>query len=90
MNQWQGQPGARMKAAPAASSLSGLTDDEQHCLSLLNEAYGQFLQLPKQHSSDLEEFVLSLHRLQDLVAVRIARRKYPQFWTITNGNKDEA
>lgn len=60
---------------------TGLTFDEQLCMNALVKAQRIFSSLPINHHSDLSEFVLSLHRLQDLLAVRVVRRLYPIGWT---------
>ena len=60
---------------------TGMTTDEQLCMNALCKAWRIFNNLPEQHPSDGSEFVSSLHRLQDLLAVRIVRRTYPEGWT---------
>lgn len=59
---------------------TGLTFDEQLIMNALLKSFRIYSQLPKEHPSDLEEFVLSLHRLQDLLAVRVVRRNFPMGW----------
>jgi hypothetical protein len=59
---------------------TGLTDDEDKCMNALVEAYNSYFKLPQDHPSELSEFVSSIHRLQDLLAVRIARRNFPKGW----------
>lgn len=61
----------------------GLTKKEGKVLDHLVKAYEAFGRLPEQHPSDKSEFVDAIHRLQDLLAVRIARREYPDGWFST-------
>lgn len=58
----------------------GLTDAEGEVLDALSDAVEAFAELPVQHPSDEQEFLAGIHRLQDLIAVRIARRLYPEGW----------
>lgn len=62
------------------NSTTGLTDEEQLCMNHLVTAFNVFSALPRQHTSDMGEFVSSLHRLQDLIGIRIVRREYPEGW----------
>lgn len=57
-----------------------LTFEEQHVLHLLADAYNSFITLPKRSHYDNEEFVDGVHRLQQLVALRVARRVDPHIW----------
>lgn len=41
------------------------------------EAYGE---LQVDHPDEVDEFREAIHRLQDLLAVRICRRLYPEAW----------
>lgn len=59
----------------------GLTDEEGVVMDHIVGAVNQFVRLPVQHPDDTADFVVATHRLQDLLAVRIARRHYPQGWT---------
>ena len=58
----------------------GLTLEEGEVMDALNLAWNKFIMLKTQHPSDLPEFKNSIHRCQDLLAVRIARREYPNGW----------
>jgi hypothetical protein len=64
-----------MKVAPMSNEK--LTGDERLVLNLLGEAYNAFLLLPRQHPSEADEFRLSIHRCQDIVGMRVARRSDP-------------
>lgn len=56
------------------------TPKESAVLKALGEAWGAFLKLPVQHPDEVREFHASIHRLQDIVACRIARRADPKNW----------
>ena len=51
-----------------------LTSGERATLERLTEAWNAFLALPSEHADDRAEFRHGLHRLQDLVLSRPARR----------------
>ena len=51
-----------------------LTDAEQRVLDLTVELVKEFCALPEEHSSDKPEFVMAIHRIQDMVLSRPARR----------------
>jgi hypothetical protein len=48
------------------------------------EAYGE---LEQQHEDEPQEFIMAIHRLQDLLAVRLCRRLYPEGW-VTYGPQE--
>lgn len=48
----------------------------------LVEAHNLYIKLSVQHSSDLPEWVCSLHELQKLLMIRKARRDYPDRYPI--------
>lgn len=56
------------------------TSDELHVMNLLGEALNCYARLPKQHPSELDDFTDAIHRLQDLIAIRVARRADPENW----------
>jgi hypothetical protein len=62
------------------SDRSGFNAYEQKCMDHLIDAYHAFLVLPLTHPDERRDFVSSLHRLQDLLAVRIVRRMYSDYW----------
>ena len=57
-----------------------LTIEEQHILHLLADAYNAFVALPSRTHHDTDEFVDGTHRLQQLIALRVARRVDPHVW----------
>jgi len=48
-------------------------------------AVDAFEELEMQHPDERNEFYAAVHRIQDLMAVRIARRHYPKGWLNGNG-----
>lgn len=58
----------------------GLTEAEGEVMDALCEAVAAFDQLEAQHPSEALDFYGAIHRAQDLLAVRIARRHYPEGW----------
>lgn len=60
---------------------TGLTPDEQRVHDSLMQAYLAFMQLPVYHSCELGEFFAGIHKLQGLLALRIASRLYPGGWS---------
>lgn len=60
--------------------VSGWTHAEKRCHDALMLAYKEFIDLPRQHPDEMRDFVDPLHRLQDLLAVRIVRRVFPAGW----------
>jgi hypothetical protein len=60
--------------------LFGLLADEQRVMDLAVELWAAWLALPIEHPQDRAEVCAAVHRVQDLLAVRIARREYPEGW----------
>lgn len=58
----------------------GLTDAEGEVADHLFEANTAFNELPVEHEDDAREFEYHVHMLQGLLAVRIARRAFPEGW----------
>ena len=59
---------------------TGLTEQETEFHDTLQKAWGLFLKLPIQHPDDQRDCCDAIHRIQDLLAMRIARRSYPKCW----------
>lgn len=59
---------------------TGLSSLEKECLDSLVSAFNEFASLDRQHPNELSEFADSIHRLQGLLTIRIARRVYPNGW----------
>lgn len=60
--------------------VDGLTDEEGVVMDSLIRAVEAFAKLPEQHPSEINEFIAGIHKCQDLMAVRIARRLFPDGW----------
>ncbi len=67
---------------------TGLSVQEEECMLHLANAFNVFNQLPVQRKHDLNEFVLGIHQLQRLIAVRHLRREYPNYWLSENSNNE--
>ena len=59
---------------------SGMTTDERAVADLLVAAWDGYVGLEAMHPDDVAEFAAALHRLQDLLAARVARRYFPGYW----------
>lgn len=57
-----------------------LTDQEQEILKKLVETYDLFTNLENRSDADNKEFVDAVHRAQQLIALRVARRVNPEVW----------
>ena len=64
--------------------ISGLTPNEQRVADLLADAWGGYVALDRQHPDELAEFRHAIHLAQGLLATRIARRAYPEYWPTYN------
>ncbi|HZU80065.1 MAG TPA: hypothetical protein VE991_09130 [Acidimicrobiales bacterium] len=58
----------------------GLTDDEGYVMDALVDAADAYADLPVEHPAEPGEFEQAIHRAQDLLAVRVARRDHPAGW----------
>ena len=81
---WKGQrladPVTVHDLAPSLQRDDGLSLAEGRVMDALVAAVGAYAELPKQHPSERPDFVDAIHRCQDLLAVRIARREFPKGW----------
>lgn len=60
-----------------------LTPEEKAVLASLTLAWNSFLNLPRSPSDTLDDasdFRQAIHRAEDLIAVRVARRLEPDIW----------
>ena len=57
-----------------------LTPEETDLLKKLGECYNLYCSLDKRSESDNKEFVDAIHRLQQIIALRVARRVNPEVW----------
>lgn len=60
--------------------MSILTVEEKELLCKLGECWNLFTSLEKRSSADNSEFVDAIHRCQQIVALRVARRVDPEVW----------
>ena len=58
----------------------GLTSAECEVADALIQAFNAYSALPMQHPDEMNDFTRGIHSLQALLAVRIARRCYPDGW----------
>jgi len=56
------------------------TKEEQEVMDSLIEAHNKFIKLKRYHPSEMSEWVLSFHRLQELLSMRILNRDYPDYF----------
>ncbi len=90
MGQWRGprkppSPLVRRTSAKEVSQETGLTESEQRVSDHLVAAFNEFTQIERTHPNEMGEFVSAIHRLQDLLAVRIVRRQFPKGWPTYKG-----
>jgi len=57
-----------------------MTEAEKKILDKLTEAHNEFLLLPVQHPSDIQEWVCRLHELQRMIMCREAVRNNPEYY----------
>ena len=58
----------------------GLTNSEGEIMDALVTAWNKFVGLERQHPNETEMFAEGIHQCQNLLAVRIARREFPEGW----------
>jgi hypothetical protein len=61
-------------------ALAKLTPGEEELLKKLGEAFSLYTALDKRSEADNKEFTDAIHRAQQLVALRVARRVNPEVW----------
>ena len=52
----------------------------------LFDAAQAYARLEVQHPDEPQEFITLIHRLQDMLATRICRRLYPDYWISDGGS----
>lgn len=57
-----------------------LTELERDVLDRLASAWNAFVELERRAESDSAEFAAAIHRAQNLIALRVARRVDPDVW----------
>lgn len=65
----------------AALNVHPLTVEEKEVLHLLGEAFNKFGELSSQGHDDKAEFKDAIHRAQQIIALRVARRVDPDVWS---------
>jgi len=60
----------------------GLTDAEGRVADALANAANAYFALEIQHPDEPQDFANVIHRGQDMLAMRIARRHYPEGWPV--------
>lgn len=76
---------SRLREIDGEISETGLNREEEEVMNSLAKAWGDFCKLPRQHPDELKDFTDSIHRCQDLLALRVCRRFFPKGWTNTEG-----
>ena len=66
---------------------TGLTLLEQECMDGLMGSYRAFLKMERQHPDEMRDFIDAVHKSQDILAVRVVRRLYPEGWPTHTINK---
>lgn len=61
-------------------ALAKLTPEEEELLKRLGEAFTLYIALDKRSEADNKEFTDAIHRAQQLIALRVARRVNPEVW----------
>jgi hypothetical protein len=61
-------------------SITGLNELEKECMNGLMQAFKAWLKMERQHPDEMRDFIDPLHRMQDLLAVRVVRRIFPDGW----------
>ena len=67
--------------------ITGLTNQEKIVMDKICDGYNEFLKLEKQHPSEQPDFASAIHLIQNILAMRIVRRNYPEYWLIHNDKK---
>lgn len=57
---------------------SPFTKEEKEIMDLLVQAHSKFVAIEPTHPMEMQEWVYSFHKLQDLLGSRILRRNWPQ------------
>lgn len=68
-------------AHPAGDDVTLLTSGEWLVFDALSALHGVFVGLPEHHSSDVDEWRVHVHAMQNLLMARAAVRAYPGVFT---------
>lgn len=66
---------------------TGLTREEQWVMDNLVDAVNGYAKLPIEHPHEVDEFLHCIHRLQDMMAIRVVRRSFPGGWYKVSSEK---
>ena len=58
-----------------------LRHEEKLCLTRLAEAWNLFVNMPDSDEDDVTDFRRAIHEAQRIIALRVARRVNPEFWS---------
>lgn len=67
--------------------ISGLTTQELRVMNKICGGYSEFLKLETQHPSEMQDFVNAIHAIQGILAMRVIRRGYPEYWLTHKAEK---
>lgn len=54
--------------------------EEEKIMSYIVDAWNLYVRLADLNCDDTEDFRRSIHELQRILAVRVMRREYPEYW----------
>ena len=59
---------------------TGLSPQENIVMARIIKVYEAYNKLETQHQTEKQEVCDAVHKIQDLLAVRVCRRMFPEFW----------
>ena len=65
----------------------GLTEQEGAVMDAALAVVNGYAALPVEHPGDMRDICDAVHKIQDLLAVRIARRAFPAGWPVKGGER---
>jgi hypothetical protein len=74
---------SRLDVTTDSSIRQPFTKEEEEVMGLLIKAHTLFANLPETHPMEKQEWVLSFHKLQDILGSRVLRRDYPDYFKST-------
>jgi hypothetical protein len=60
--------------------ISGLTDQELLVMDSILQGYSEWIKLEMTHPNEMQDFVNAIHNIQSILAMRVIRRGYPEYW----------
>lgn len=70
-----------MKKQLIIESVTGFDELEKKCMDGIVIALKAWIKMERQHPDEMRDFFDSIHRIQDLLAVRVGRRNFPIGWS---------